>query len=69
MPVSDAAKLRQLDMEELRLRLAELDKEIYSTRARLVTKELSNNSLLRKLRRDYARLKTIINEKSAAAKA
>ena len=69
MPVSDAAKLRQLDMEELRLRLAELDKEIYSTRARLVTKELSNNSLLRKLRRDYARLKTIINEKSSAAKA
>lgn len=59
----EAKKLRELDLEELNLRAAELQKEMFDTRQRLVTKEQDNTAKLRLLRRDYARLLTILNEK------
>lgn len=61
-----AKKLRELDMEELELRQAEMEKEMFDTRQRLVTKEQDNTAKLRLLRRDYARLLTIVNEKKRA---
>lgn len=60
-------KLRELDMEELNLRVAEHQKEMFDTRQRLVTKEQDNTGKLRELRRDYARLLTVINEKKRQA--
>ncbi|MCC5877911.1 MAG: 50S ribosomal protein L29 [Candidatus Sumerlaeia bacterium] len=60
-------KLREMDMEELELRQAELEKEMFDTRQRLVTKEQDNTAQLRLQRRDYARLLTVVNEKKRAS--
>jgi len=59
----EAKKLRELDMEELTLRVAEHQKAMFDTRQGLVTKEQDNTGKLRELRRDYARLLTVMNEK------
>lgn len=63
----EAKKLRELDMEELTLRVAEHQKEMFDTRQGLVTKEQDNTGKLRELRRDYARLLTVMNEKKRQA--
>jgi len=63
MKKQDPNKLRELDLDELNLRAAELQKEMFDTRQRLVTKEEGNTATLRIVRRNYARLLTILNEK------
>lgn len=60
-------QLREFDMEELLLRAAELQKDMFDVRMRLVTKEQNNTAVLRDKRRAYARLLTIIREKQTAA--
>ena len=64
---TDPKKLREFDLTELNLRLAELDKEMFDTRQKLVTKEMTNTARLRDLRRERARLQTIIGEKNTAS--
>jgi large subunit ribosomal protein L29 len=67
MKKQDPNKLRELDLDELNLRAAELQKDMFDTRQRLVTKEEGNTANLRILRRNYARLLTILNEKKRQA--
>lgn len=67
MPV-EAKKLRDLDHAELTLRAAELQKEMFDIRRKLVTKEQQQTHISRELRRDYARILTILREKQNAAK-
>ena len=57
------AKLRELDINELELRAAELQKEMFDLRQALTTKEEPNTSLLRDKKKDYARVLTILTEK------
>jgi ribosomal protein L29 len=63
---SIAKELRDLDMDELQLRAAELQKEMFDIRQRLVTKEETNTAKLSGLKRHYARLLTVIREKNNA---
>ncbi len=57
------AKLREQDLNELTLRAAELQKEMFDLRQRLTTKEEPNTALLKDKKRDFARVLTVIREK------
>ncbi len=59
-----ASKLREMDLAELQLRAAEIQKEMFDLRQKLTTKEEPNTALLKDLRRDYARILTVLNEKT-----
>ena len=63
----ETKKLREMDNAELELHVAELEKEMFDLRQRLTTKEEPNTARVRDLRRDYARVLTIIREKKLAA--
>jgi large subunit ribosomal protein L29 len=58
-----AEEIREWDDTEVRVRLGELEEELFRLRFRSATMELENPSLLRAIRRDIARLKTILHER------
>ncbi len=59
-----AAELRTKSPAELQQELNELLKAQFSLRMQVATQQLSNNSQIRKVRRDIARVRTLINEKA-----
>jgi large subunit ribosomal protein L29 len=61
-----ANEIRELSLAEIRARLAELEEERFRLRFRGATEALSNPLRLRSIRRDIARLQTVLNEKSSA---
>lgn len=58
-----AIELRGKQETDLRQELEELLKAQFSLRMQHATQQLSNNSQLRKVRRDIARVRTVIREK------
>lgn len=60
----NAAELRQLTVDELRRRLDEAYQEQFNLRFQLATKQLANTSRLRQVRKDIARLQTLLNERA-----
>jgi len=58
-----AAEIRDLTDEEIRQRIAESQEELFRLRFRSATQALDNPALLRRLRRDIARMKTILRER------
>ncbi len=63
-----ASSLRELGVEDLKRKLAEFEDEQFKLRLRRATEELPNPVRLRLLRKDIARCRTLINEKTAGAK-
>ncbi|MEM8802819.1 MAG: 50S ribosomal protein L29 [Pseudomonadota bacterium] len=63
----NAADLRDKTPDELRDTLADLKKEAFNLRFQQATNQLENTARMRSVRRDAARVKTILNEKAAAA--
>ena len=63
----DANELRNKTPDELRTQLADLKKESFNLRFQQATNQLENTARMREVRRDTARVKTILNEKAAAA--
>ena len=61
-----ASELRAKTGDELNKELHELLKAQFGLRMQLATQQLGNTSQLKKLRRDIARLRTIMREKVAA---
>lgn len=61
-----ASELKTKSVAELQSELLSLTKEQFGLRMKLATQQLSNNSMLCKVRRDIARVKTILTEKGAA---
>ena len=61
-----AEDIRELTDEEIRDRVLELKEEVFRLRFRTATMELENPRLLREIRRDIARLKTIQRERELA---
>ncbi len=57
-------ELRAKSGDELRKELGELLKAQFGLRMQLATQQLSNTSQKRKLRRDIARVRTVLKEKS-----
>ncbi|HEX7155899.1 MAG TPA: 50S ribosomal protein L29 [Burkholderiaceae bacterium] len=62
----EAKELRGKDAAALETELRELLKAQFSARMQKATQQLQNPSQLRKLRRDIARVRTVIAEKATA---
>ena len=61
-----ASELRELGIDELRKREGELRRELLSLRIAKANQQLKNPLKLRDLRRDIARVLTLIREKGEA---
>ncbi len=60
------SELRAKDMAQLNQELHDLLKAQFSLRMQVATQQLTNNSQLKKTRRDIARVRTIIGQKVAS---
>ncbi|WP_340108907.1 50S ribosomal protein L29 [Pikeienuella sp. HZG-20] len=65
----NAADLRDKTPDQLREELANLKKQSFNLRFQQATGQLENTAAFRKARRDAARVKTVLNQKAAAAAA
>ncbi len=63
----NAQELRDKTPDQLREQLSGLKKEAFNLRFQQATGQLENSARMRNVRRDAARVKTILNEKAAAA--
>ncbi|CRL10789.1 50S ribosomal protein L29 [Phaeobacter italicus] len=63
----NANDLRDKTVDELRDMLASMKKESFNLRFQQATGQLENTSGIKAARRNAARVKTILNEKAAAA--
>jgi large subunit ribosomal protein L29 len=61
-----AAELRDLPVAELTAKGRELRDQLWSARMKKATGQLENTALLRTLRRDIARVETLLREKRGA---
>jgi large subunit ribosomal protein L29 len=59
-------ELRDMSVEDLQTRLDELTEERFRLRFRSATESIENPMRFRAIRRDIARIKTILKEKSGA---
>ncbi len=62
-----ALELRELDASELAEKLDEAKEELFNLRFQMATNQLDNTSRLRQLRREIARISTVIREQEIAA--
>ena len=60
------SELRAKDLTQLNGELNDLLKAQFSLRMQVATQQLTNNSQLKKTRRDIARVRTIIAQKAAS---
>ena len=65
----DANELRNKTPDQLRDELAALKKEAFNLRFQQATGQIENTARMRSVKRDAARVKTILNEKAANAAA
>ncbi|MBT7191251.1 MAG: 50S ribosomal protein L29 [Anaerolineae bacterium] len=63
-----ANELRELSIGEIETKLADAREELMKFRFQQVTGQLTDTSQMRVIRRDIARMNTIINELKAEAK-
>ena len=59
-----ASELRAKSPAELQQELNDLLKAQFSLRMQVATQQLTNNSQIKKVRRDIARVRTLLNEKA-----
>ena len=58
-----AAEIRQLSVEELLKKDSELQMELFNLRFRLATGQLDNPMTIKAVKKDMARVKTVIRQK------
>ncbi|MEY2956378.1 MAG: 50S ribosomal protein L29 [Gemmobacter sp.] len=63
----NAQELRTKTPDELRDALVQLKKEAFNLRFQQATNQLENTARVRVVRRDVARIKTVLNQMAAAA--
>lgn len=63
----NASELREQTVEELEQRERELTRELWSNRMRNYTNQLDDTASLHRIRREIARIKTILGERRSAA--
>ena len=67
--MSTAAELRELPVEELAQTLAENKEELFNLRFQNVTGQLDNPQRLKQVKREIARILTVMRERELAAAA
>ena len=60
-----AKQLREMTLDELQGSLADLEKHLFELRSQAVTEKLENSKGIINVRRDIARLRTVMHERSA----
>ena len=65
--MATATELRELDDDELETRLAEAKQELFNMRFELATGQRDNTARISDVRRDIARIKTLLREREIAA--
>ena len=60
-----ADEIREMSVEDLRAKIDELTRERFNLRFRSATESIENPMRFRSLRRDIARMQTILREKEA----
>lgn len=63
-----AAEVREMTTLELENKLTDLKKELFALRFQLAVNQLENPTRLKAVKKDIARIKTIMREKTAAEK-
>ncbi|MFY0622416.1 MAG: 50S ribosomal protein L29 [Pelagimonas sp.] len=63
----NANELKDKTADELRDQLVQLKKEAFNLRFQQASGQLENTARVRQVRRDVARVNTILNQKAAAA--
>jgi large subunit ribosomal protein L29 len=63
----NALELRKLDYKELGEKLEESKEELFNLRFQLVTNALDNTSRITQVKRDVARIATVMREQEIAA--
>lgn len=58
-----AAELREMSSEELRVRMDELYQELFNLRFQLASRQLTNTSRIYQVKKDIARIKTVLHER------
>ena len=65
--MATASELRELDDDELETRLGEAKQELFNMRFELATGQRDNTARIGDVRRDIARIKTLLREREIAA--
>jgi len=65
--MATASELRDADESELETRLTEAKQELFNLRFQIVTGQLDNSARIQTVRRDIARILTILREKEIEA--
>jgi large subunit ribosomal protein L29 len=68
-PANAASELRAKTPDQLRDSMVALKKEAFNLRFQQATGQLENTARMRAVRRDVARIKTVLNQKAADAAA
>ena len=64
-----ASDIRELRDNELGDKLEELQKQLFELRSQAVTEKLENNMAINNIKRDIARVKTVLRAKELAGQA
>ncbi len=59
-----AGQYREMVQEELEMKLEDLEKHMFDLRSQSVTEKLENSKAITNVKRDIARIKTIMREKA-----
>ena len=62
-----AEEIREMSDAEIEDKIAQSQEELFRLRFRSATQQLENPSLIRKLRRDVARMKTILRQRETSS--
>ena len=62
-----ASEIRELSVEELEKKLADLKKELFNLRFQLSINQLDNPMRIKAVKKDIARIKTVIRENELKA--
>jgi large subunit ribosomal protein L29 len=63
---NNTSELREKSVDELQTRERELSEQLFKLRFQRATGRMENPSKMRQVRREIARVKTLLNEKSRA---
>ena len=66
MKSNNTAELREKTVDELQTRERELSEQLFKLRFQRATGRMENPSKMRQVRREIARIKTLLSEKSRA---
>ena len=61
-------EIRDLGVDEIKSKISDAQEELFRLRFRSATQQLENPALIKSLRRDIARMRTILRERETANK-